>query len=485
MFRAILFFAIAAVVIWGVYILSGVDAPVTLTWGDRIFGPYAPFEAAVAATVLALLVLLAWNILAFFWRKPAEMLKSAKLKRREEGYKSITRGLIALATGDTREATRQQMRAEARLPPETPLNKMLTAEIARKTGDDKAAVAAFEKMADDEETRFLGLQGLYEQARKDGDMGRALAILEEANAAAPGTPWVLESLFRVQALSAKWEGARDSLKQLQRKKLIDDEQGKHWRAVVDVEASRERDSADDGKEALSLAKEAYKSHSDFLPAAIQYAAMEVKHGRTGRADRMINDAWAKHPHPKLGAVYEDVVQVHEPKKQYDRFKQLASTNPGHPESRIMLAREAVRVADFEEAKTQLTPVAELDTDARVCRLMADIELASGGDRAVARDWMARAAVAPPDPVWVCNESGAVATEWSAISPTGHFDSMEWRRPSYVPLAQLPNPVDPALLLEGPEAEAEAMEADVETVEAELLPAPDAISDASSQEERKA
>lgn len=469
MVRAFLFFIVAAVAIWGVYILSGVEAPVTLTWGDRIFGPYAPFEAAVAATVLVIIALTLWNILAWFWRKPKAMVQEMGRKRREEGYKALSRGMVALATGDAREAARQQMRAEARLPEDQPLNRMLTAQIAQTNGDDAAAAAEFEAMRESPETRFLGLQGLYHQARKDKDIGRALALLEEANKVEPGKPWVLDSLFRVQALSGRWEGARDSLRQLEKRKLAEPERIKHWRAVVDIEASRERAAADDGSQALKFAKEAYKADPSFAPAVIQYADVESRYGRVGRADRAVSDFWGRSPHPALVPVYERITEMYAGPKQYAKFKQLAEANPGHPESRLMLARESVRMGEFEQAKELLTPLTAQSPDARVCRLMADIELASGGDRSVARDWMARAAVAAPDPVWVCGESGEVATVWSAISPAGAFDSLEWRRPNFVPLAELPNPVDPAALLEGPEEEAE-----VEVVEAVLLEQSDAV-----------
>ncbi len=468
MVRAILFFLVAAVVIWGVYLLSGVNAPVTLTWGDRIFGPYAPFEAAVAATVVILIALFLWNIIAWLWRKPIAIYESMGRRRREEGYKALSRGMVALATGDTREASRQRVRAEARLPEDQPLMRMISAQIAQKNGDDAAAIAEFEAMAAQPDTRFLGLQGLYEQARRNKDMVRALAFLEDANRAQPGTPWVLDALFRLQALSGRWEGARATLRELERKKLADEAQTLRWRAVVDIEASRERAAADDGAEALKLAKEAYKALGDFSPAVTQYVDMENRFGRVGRADTAIQEAWAKAPHPDLARLYETVTEIYAGAKLYQKFKNLASRNPAHPESRIMLAREAVRMGDFEEAKQQLRPLAEVDPDARVCRLLADIELASGGDRASARDWMARAAVAPPDPVWVCRESGEVATRWSAISPAGAFDSMDWRRPNFVPAADLPNPVDPVALLEAP-----LMAQQVEVVEAELLPAPDA------------
>lgn len=447
MFGTILFFAIAAILIWAVYLLSAVQTQIELSWGEWIIGPYAPFEAAVAATCVVLFILIAWNFVAWLlWHNPRNIVGGLRRRRQEEGFRALTRGMVALSTGDIREASRQQIRAESRLPPNQALNKMLAAQIAEKKGDFKTAVALFEAMTEIDETRVLGLQGLYNQARRDGDMNRALALLNNANKVSHDTPWVLESLFRVQALAGQWNKARESLRQLERKKLVNIEQAKHWRAVVDIEASRECADKNDGKQALLLSKEAHRAQPDFIPAVIQYAEMEIQYGRVGRAEKAVSDAWQIAPHPNLVPVYEAATEIYRPEKQYEKFRTLASKRIEHTESRIMLAREAVRFGHYDEARSQLRQLSEDDTDARVCRLMADIELTASGNSNAARSWMARASVSAPDPVWVCRESGTVAIEWSAISPAGAFDSLEWRRPNYVPQAQLPNAPNPNLLI---------------------------------------
>jgi len=64
--------------------------------------------------------------------------------------------------------------------------------------------------------------------------------------------------------------------------------------------------------------------------------------------------------------------------------------------------------------------------------MARLEEAERGDHAAARRWLERAAVAPPDPAWVCDGCGAVATAWSAdCGACGRFDSLTWRVPRHV------------------------------------------------------
>lgn len=441
------FFAVTAGLIWAVQILSAAPTQIELTWGNWIVGPYAPDEVAVAATCLLLIFLILWNFgIWALWQKPRAIIGNLRQRRHEEGFKALTRGMVALSTGDMKEASKQQIRAEARLPPNQALNKMLAAQIAEKNGDFAIAVNLFEEMTEIHEARLLGLQGLYNQARRDGDISRALALLDNANKTNPSTPWVLESLFRVQALAGHWIKARESLRQLERKKLVNSQQAKHWRAVVDIEASRECAAQNDEKRALLFGKEAYNAEPNFIPAVIQYAEMEIRFGRVGKAEKAISSAWHLSPHPNLLPVFEASIEVHRSEKQFAKFKALASTNIDHPESRIMLAREAVRFGHFEEARSHIRQLSESDTDARVCRLMADIELKADGNSAAASSWMAQASISAPDPAWVCRETGTVAINWSAISPAGAFDSLEWKRPNYIPSAQLPNAPDPSLLI---------------------------------------
>ena len=48
-----------------------------------------------------------------------------------------------------------------------------------------------------EETRFLGLRGLVNQAMKEGNRAAALEYLRQAKELRPKTPWVLTNLFEL------------------------------------------------------------------------------------------------------------------------------------------------------------------------------------------------------------------------------------------------------------------------------------------------
>ena len=54
------------------------------------------------------------------------------------------------------------------------------------------------------------------------------------------------------------------------------------------------------------------------------------------------------------------------------------------------------------------------------------------DADAAREWLARSATATPESAWVCNETGAVQAEWSAVcTDSKRFGTLEWRAPHHL------------------------------------------------------
>jgi HemY protein len=58
--------------------------------------------------------------------------------------------------------------------------------------------------------------------------------------------------------------------------------------------------------------------------------------------------------------------------------------------------------------------------------MAELERAASNDEGRAREWLARALSAAPDPVWTAE--GYISDRWLAVSPSGRLDGFEWRVP---------------------------------------------------------
>ena len=100
-------------------------------------------------------------------------------------------------------------------------------------------------MLDDEQMAFLGLRGLIGQALREGDQAQALAYAERAFQLRPQTPWVVHSLFDMQAQIGQWKAAQETLDTGLRRKVVTQDKGRTLKALLLVERSRaaERDGS--------------------------------------------------------------------------------------------------------------------------------------------------------------------------------------------------------------------------------------------------
>jgi len=61
--------------------------------------------------------------------------------------------------------------------------------------------------------------------------------------------------------------------------------------------------------------------------------------------------------------------------------------------------------------------------------MARLEEENRGDKDAVQAWLAKAAVAPADPAWVCGHCGHVDVHWAPHCPKCQtFDSLAWATP---------------------------------------------------------
>src|SRR6478752_1652281 len=92
---------------------------------------------------------------------------------------AITHGLLAIGHGDADRA-RAHADVARRHAANDPLALLLHAQSAQLDGDRDAARAAFHAMAEREDTRLLGLRGLFIEAQRADDPVSPVMIAEEA-----------------------------------------------------------------------------------------------------------------------------------------------------------------------------------------------------------------------------------------------------------------------------------------------------------------
>ena len=111
-----------------------------------------------------------------------------------------------------------------------------------------------------------------------------------------------------------------------------------------------------------------------------------------------------------------------------RIEALAKKAPGHIEGALAVARAALDAQEFAKARAALAPYLQAPTK-RIALLMAELERAEHNDEGRAREWLARALHAAPDPAWTAD--GHVSDRWLPASPvTGRLDALRMARAAH-------------------------------------------------------
>jgi HemY protein len=379
--------------------------------------------AALAVVVLIALIAIAGAIIRAVVRTPHSVGSFLGARRRDRGYRALTRGMIAVGAGDVRAARRAAQESQGLLGKE-PLVMLLSAQAAQIAGDAPAARTAFEALAADTETRLLGLHGLFIEARRQGEDAAARHFAEEAHTLAPKTAWAGHALFEHQARHGDWRGALDTLTANAEAKLVDHQQARRQRAVLDTARAMELE-AGEPEEARALALEAHKLAPDLVAAATIAARLFARAGEYRRASRVLEATWKIAPHPEIAEAYAAVRPGDSAHDRLMRTEKLAALHANSAEGALATARAAIDAREWQEARDALAGIVRAAPTERACLLMAEIEAGEHGDQARARSWLTRALTAPRDPVWVAD--GQVFEHWAPLSPvTGKLDAFQWR-----------------------------------------------------------
>lgn len=425
MIRILLFLALLGAVALGIGWLADQPGGISLVWqGYRIETSVVVALAAVLA--LAVLLAVLWAVLRAIFNLPATWSLSSRNRRRTKGYTSVSRGLVAIGSGDSSLARRHASEAE-RLLGREPLTLLLKAQAAQIAGDREGAETAFNQMLETSETRVLGFRGLFVEARRKGDDVAARTYAEKANQLAPKVAWASEAMLEYQSGDKDWRGALQTLEQQTRLKAIDKETSRRLRAVLLTADARTRQEMEP-EAALSAVTEAVKFAPDLVPAAIMKARLLARDGGSlKRAAKVLEAAWKREPHPDLAAAYVDLRPGDSAHDRLERARALAAIVPHHPESRLVLTATALEARDFALARNTLTPLLRDRPTRRACLLMADIAEEEHGMTGEWREWIGRASRAPRDAAWLAD--GVISETWQPVSPvTGKLDAFRWGMP---------------------------------------------------------
>jgi len=428
MLRAIWFLlrltALIAAILW----LTATPGSVEINWHGYLIDTTASFLVAVIF-VLGML----WTFIYRGWRAlvsvPRVYRRYKIAAARENGYRAVTQGLVAIAAGDGRTAEKYAKRAENMIPG-TPLTKLLVAQTALMNGDAPKARREFAALLDDNDAAFFGVRGLLTDTLKEGNYREALTLIRKADELQPGRPWVLRTLFDLETRNREWPKAERTLKKAEKLGLFDKAAATHHRQAIWTAMADENMLLAHTAVATKLAESAFNLGPGFTPAALRLVSLYAQADKRRAALKTIEKAWAANPHPALAVLWMSYLPA--PKKatsiyesgraRYNWMKTLHDLNPLHRDSLRALGNAAVEARLWREAREALQQASDY-------RALAKLEQEETGNEAKAREYLELAAESAPDARWICTSCGSPAFDWSGLCPRcGAFDTLQWMTP---------------------------------------------------------
>ncbi len=423
MIRVLVYLLVVAALAAGCVWLADRPGDVVIVWlGRRV--ETSVMVLLLAVMLIAVLATMLWSLVRAVMAFPRSVRDSLRARRGTRGYLALSQGLIAVGSGNVIAARRFAEEA-SRLAPDEPLTLLLRAQTAQLTADREDAARNFELMASRNDTRLLGLHGLFIEARRRSDPTAALFYAEQAAEHASVPTWAGTAVLEFRCAMGDWDGALKRLQRNMESGLIDKATFRRQRAVLlTAQALAIEDS--DRDRAKELALEAAKLAPSLVPAAVLAGRFLAEAGEQRKAARIITAAWGANPHPDLADVYAHLRPGGSARERLRRIQALAALSPGNVEAALAVARAALDAQEFVIAREALAPLAVVPTK-RVAALMAELEQAQHADEGRAREWMKRGLHARRDPAWTAD--GFVSERWLPVSPvSGRLDAFEWKDP---------------------------------------------------------
>ena len=424
---------------WGFSWIADRPGLISITWQDHLIETSIMVAATMVVALIAA-VMIVWWVIGVIWTSPLSVRRYFRTRKRDRGYQALSTGLIAAGAGNAVLARKMSIRTRGLLSADQePLIHLLEAQAALIEGRHADARAKFEQMAEDPETRELGLRGLYMEARRLGANEAARQYAEKAVEHAPYLPWAAQATLESRSQSGRWDEAIQLLDQQRAASVLERGEAERLKAVLLTAKASERLEGDpngareDAKAALKLAK-------GLVPAAIIAAKAYLREDNIRKAASILESAWKIEPHPDVGRTY---VRARSGDSTLDRLKRaekLEALRPNNIESLLVVAQAALDAQQFPKARAKAEAAARMQSREAAYLLLADIEEAETGDQGRVRHWMAQALRAGRDPAWVAD--GIVSDKWLPLSPvTGRLDAFEWK----VPFGQIEGPVEDGTL----------------------------------------
>lgn len=422
--KALIYFIKLSILVAASVWLAQRPGRVTVEWLDHVA------EMPVGIAALVVLVLMVLTAMSYrLWRVlrggPGMLGRFRRANRRDQGFRALAQGMVAVAAGDATAATKAARSAE-KLLADPNLTLLLSAQAAELRGDARTHGIYVKAMLERPATELAGLKLLLTQSLNVGDRAAALSHARRALELAPKADWPANALAQLEAGDGNWMQAGAALAKAQKTKALDKNSTAPRRAALLIEEARQSLATGRPDAALQAAQAAFDLDPTRVPAASLLARLRAKAGAHGKATRVLEQAWRHSPHPDLAVAWGDSAADQNPLALVKRFEALVALNPSSADAHVALAGAAIQARLWGVARSHLDKARDLAPGAGVYRRLADLARAEKGDGPEVSALLSQAMNAPADPRWRCTACGTSHGDWHAVCDhCGAVDSISW------------------------------------------------------------
>ena len=300
---------------WGVSFLSSAENKIIGGTIIEISGFEYSISPIQLLILLGLLLLAAWifiktislllAILRFVNGDETAVSRYFDRNRERKGFRALSEGMMALASGEGSTALSKAKKAEKYLKKPS-LTNLLAAQAAEIAGEAEHAEEIYKELILDPATRFVGVRGIMKKRLSEGDTDTALKLAQKAFSLKPKHEETQDVLLSLQTLGSDWGGARKTLSAKLKYGNLPKDVHKRRDAVLALSEAAEIIETDKKIDAQVMAIEANRMSPDLVPAAVLVAKEYLADIKKKNAIKVIKKAWEAQPHPDLVAVYLEI-----------------------------------------------------------------------------------------------------------------------------------------------------------------------------------
>jgi HemY protein len=349
-----------------------------------------------------------------------------KLTRTQKGYDFFVESMIALLNKDNKSATNSARKMKGILKEDTSLSLLLQSEILKIEKKSEELNNIYDLMIKNNKTKTLGYRGLMEQSLKQQDYHHAFIYGEKLFLLNPKIDKLYQTLLNIIAKTKNWNQLINITDKAYSNKIIKKEEANENKSIALYEIAKIKMKSN-VKDAIKLIEKAISLKGNFSPYIKLYTQILFNNNSNSKALKVLKKYWNQTPSSLLRSSITEVLKENKI-NEIEFIQSLISKNKNNEESKKILIDFAIYFNNWSIARDNIKGLIGSNPSREICLFMSEIELGELNDIQKSEGWKLRANNAGSDYYWVCKITNNPQKNWSALSNSGYFNSLEWIQP---------------------------------------------------------